>query len=96
MHRFRELRHFCLLMVISVVVMGAARDRGRFEPSPNLSNLFPIRQPLLDRTCLPRLRHAADLIKLFLAINLLAAVILVSGRNERRFPLLRLYCTKVQ
>jgi Uncharacterized protein conserved in bacteria (DUF2252) len=33
-HRFRELRHFCLFAVISVAVMGAARDPGPLRADP--------------------------------------------------------------
>ena len=34
MHRFRELRHFCLFAVISVAVIGAARDPGPLRADP--------------------------------------------------------------
>ena len=34
MHRFRELRHFCLFAAISVAVMGAARDPGPIRAEP--------------------------------------------------------------
>jgi hypothetical protein len=33
-HRFRELRHFCLFAVISVAVIGAARDPGPLRADP--------------------------------------------------------------
>jgi Uncharacterized protein conserved in bacteria (DUF2252) len=33
-HRFRELRHFCLFAVISIALMGAARDPGPIRAEP--------------------------------------------------------------
>ena len=34
MHRFRELRYFCVLALISVSVLGAERDRGPIRAEP--------------------------------------------------------------
>ena len=49
MHRFLELRHFCLFAAISVAVMGAARDPRPIRAEPN--SLERATPELIERHC---------------------------------------------
>ena len=84
MHRFRELRHFCLFAVISVAVMGAARDPGPLRAEPGSLERAP---PEL----IERLR--ADPYNYFRFINRswIARVCDVFGRDLRELPIMRLH-----
>ncbi len=84
MHRFRELRRFCLFAVISVAVMGAARGLGplRVEPG-SLERAAP--------ELIERLR--ADPYNYFRFVNRswIARVCDVFGRDLRDLPVVRLH-----
>jgi Uncharacterized protein conserved in bacteria (DUF2252) len=83
-HRFRELRHFCLFAVISVAVMGAARDPGPIRAEPKSVERAP---PEL----IERLR--ADPYNYFRFINRswIARVCDAFGKDLEELPIVRLH-----
>jgi hypothetical protein len=83
-HRFRQLRHFCLFVVISVAVMGAARDPGPIRAEPgSLERATP--------ELLERLR--ADPYNYFRFVNRswIARVCDVFGKDLDELPIVRLH-----
>jgi Uncharacterized protein conserved in bacteria (DUF2252) len=83
-HRFRQLRHFCLLAVISVAVMGAARSPGPLRAEPkSLERATP--------ELIERLR--ADPYDYFRFVNRswIARVCDVFGRDLEELPIVRLH-----
>jgi len=83
-HRFRELRRFCLFAVISVAVMGAARGLGPLRVEPGY----------LERAA-PELieRLRADPYNYFRFVNRswISRVCYVFGRDLRDLPVVRLH-----
>lgn len=84
MHRFRELRHFCLFAVISVAVMGAARGPGPLRAEPD--SLERAAPELIERL-------RTDPFNYFRFINRswIARVCDVFGRDLQELPVVRLH-----
>jgi Uncharacterized protein conserved in bacteria (DUF2252) len=83
-HRFRELRYFCLFAVISIAVIGAARDPGPIRAEPrSLERATP--------ELIERLR--ADPYDYFRFVNRswIARVCDVFGKDVEELPIVRLH-----